>query len=51
MILKDILIHIHLTSTIDDDIPWSQVPEKKITVEDVKYVLSLHFQGTDFDPL
>ena len=34
----------------DDDIPWSQVPEKKITVEDVKYVLSLHFQGTDFDP-
>ena len=24
----------------DDDIPWSQVPEKKITVEDVKYVLS-----------
>lgn len=34
----------------DDDIPWSQVPEKKITVEDVKYALSLHFQGTDYDP-
>ena len=23
-----------------DDIPWSMVPEKKITVEDVKYALS-----------
>ena len=34
----------------DDDIPWSQVPEKKITVEDVKYALSLHFQGTNYDP-
>lgn len=26
------------------------VPEKKITVEDVKYVLSSHFQGTPYDP-
>ncbi len=34
----------------DDDIPWSIVPEKKITVEDVKYVLSNHFQGTIYDP-
>ena len=33
-----------------DDIPWSFVPEHKITVEDVKYVLSTHFQGTPFDP-
>jgi dipeptidase len=33
-----------------DDIPWSLVPEKKITVEDVKYVLSSHFQGTPYDP-
>lgn len=33
-----------------DDIPWSLVPEKKITVEDIKYVLSSHYQGTDFDP-
>ena len=33
-----------------DDIPWSMVPEKKITVEDVKYVLSSHFQGTPYDP-
>ncbi|MFQ9071846.1 MAG: C69 family dipeptidase [Faecalibacillus faecis] len=34
----------------DDDIPWSLKPEKKITIEDVKYVLSSHFQGTDYDP-
>ncbi len=33
-----------------DDIPWSFVPEKKITIEDIKYVLSSHFQGTDYDP-
>ncbi|MDD5939891.1 MAG: C69 family dipeptidase [Lachnospiraceae bacterium] len=34
----------------DDDLPWSLVPEHKITVEDVKYVLSAHYQGTPFDP-
>ena len=33
-----------------DTIPWCRVPEKKITVEDVKYVLSSHFQGTPYDP-
>lgn len=33
-----------------DDLPWCMVPEKKITVEDVKYVLSSHFQGTPYDP-
>lgn len=34
----------------DDDIPWCLVPERPVTIEDVKYALSLHFQGTDFDP-
>ncbi len=33
-----------------DDIPWSMIPEKKITVEDVKRILSDHFQGTPYDP-
>lgn len=33
-----------------NDLPWCMVPEKKITPEDVKYVLSSHFQGTPFDP-
>ncbi len=33
-----------------DDLPWCLVPERKITVEDVKYVLSSHFQGTAYDP-
>lgn len=32
-----------------DDIPWMLVPEKKITVEDIKYALSHHYQGTDYD--
>ena len=35
---------------VSDDIPWCMVPEKKITVEDVKYVLSSHYQGTAYDP-
>ncbi|WP_077598167.1 C69 family dipeptidase [Olsenella urininfantis] len=33
-----------------DDIPWCLIPERKVTIEDVKYVLSLHYQGTEFDP-
>lgn len=33
-----------------DDLPWCLIPERKITVEDVKYVLSSHFQGTPYDP-
>lgn len=33
-----------------DSLPWSMVPEKKITVEEVKYLLSSHYQGTRFDP-
>ncbi len=33
-----------------DDIPWAMVPEKKITVEDVKYILSSYYQGTPYDP-
>ena len=33
-----------------DDIQWCRVPEKKITVEDIKYALSNHFQGTPYDP-
>lgn len=37
-------------SPYSDDLPWCLIPEKKITVEDVKYVLSSHFQGTPYDP-
>ena len=33
-----------------DDIPWTFVPESKVTVEDIKYVLSSHLQGTPYDP-
>ena len=34
----------------DDNLPWCMVPERKITVEDVKYILSNHYQGTPYDP-
>ena len=37
-------------SPTDDDLPWSLTPERLVTVEDVKYLLSSHFQGTPFDP-
>ncbi len=33
-----------------DDIPWSLVPDRKVTVEDVKYMLSSHYQGTPYNP-
>ena len=33
-----------------DDLPWSRRPERLLTVEDVKDVLSSHYQGTIFDP-
>ena len=35
---------------LSDDIPWCRKPERLITVEDVKYVLSSHYQGTMYDP-
>ncbi len=32
-----------------DNIPWCRRPERLLTIEDVKYVLSLHYQGTPYD--
>ncbi|MDY6391967.1 MAG: C69 family dipeptidase [Bacilli bacterium] len=33
-----------------DNIPWSLVPDHKITVEDIKYILSSYYQGTPYNP-
>ncbi|MBO4276945.1 MAG: C69 family dipeptidase [Clostridia bacterium] len=33
-----------------DNIPWCLVPDRKIAVEDVKYMLSSHYQGTPYNP-
>jgi len=33
-----------------DNIPWSLIPDKKITLEDIKHILSSHFQGTEYNP-
>ena len=33
-----------------DNIPWSIVPDRKITVEDVKFMLSSHYEGTPYNP-
>ena len=33
-----------------DNIPWCVIPERKIAVEDVKYMLSSHYQGTPYNP-
>ena len=33
-----------------DNIPWSLVPDRKVAVEDVKYLLSSHYQGTPYNP-
>ena len=33
-----------------DNLPWSLVPDRKVAVEDVKYLISGHYQGTPYDP-
>lgn len=33
-----------------DNLPWSIRPDRKVTVEDVQYMLSSHYQGTEYDP-
>ncbi|MBQ8994245.1 MAG: C69 family dipeptidase [Oscillospiraceae bacterium] len=33
-----------------DNIPWALVPDRKVTPEDVQYMLSGHYQGTPYDP-
>ena len=33
-----------------DNIPWSLWPDRKVAAEDVQYLLSSHYQGTDYDP-
>ena len=33
-----------------NDIPWSFVPERKITISDVRYLLGSYYQGTPYDP-
>jgi len=33
-----------------DRIPWSLVPDRKVAVEDVHYLLSGHYQGTPYNP-
>ncbi|MCH4160068.1 MAG: C69 family dipeptidase [Bifidobacterium sp.] len=35
---------------MSDDIPWGRQPERKITIEDIRYVLASHYQGTQYDP-
>ena len=33
-----------------DNLPWALVPDRKVTVEDVKYILSTYYQGTPYNP-
>ncbi len=33
-----------------DDLPWALVPDRKVAIEDVQYLLSSHFEGTPYDP-
>lgn len=33
-----------------DNIPWALVPERKVTEEDIKYILSSYYQGTSYNP-
>ena len=33
-----------------DDLPWGLKPDHKITIEDIKYVMSSYYPGTEFNP-
>ena len=33
-----------------DNLPWALVPDRKVAAEDIQHLLSLHFQGTPYDP-
>ena len=33
-----------------ENLPWSLEPDHKITVEDIKYLMSSYYQGTKFNP-
>ena len=33
-----------------DDIPWCREPERKVSIEDVDFLMSSHFEGTPYDP-
>ena len=33
-----------------DNLPWSLQPDHKITIEDIKYLMSSYYQGTKFNP-
>ena len=33
-----------------DDIPWCRVPENAVTIEDIDFLMSAHFEGTPYDP-
>ncbi|WP_169275185.1 C69 family dipeptidase [Bifidobacterium moraviense] len=35
---------------ISDDIPWCRRPENKVSIEDVDFLMSSHFEGTPYDP-
>lgn len=37
-------------SADSDDLDWCLIPERLITMEDVKYAESYHYQGTPFNP-
>ena len=33
-----------------DNLLWNMIPERKISIEDVKYILSSYYQGTKYNP-
>ncbi len=33
-----------------ENIPWSFVPDRKLSAEDVEYMLSAHYEGTPYNP-
>jgi dipeptidase len=34
---------------ISEDIPWCRVPENKVTIEDIDFIMSSHYEDTPYD--
>lgn len=35
---------------LSDNLPWSFIPDHKVTIQEIKYALSSYYQGTRFNP-
>ena len=48
--LKTLSPSLKLENPENFNFPWCAIPDKKITIEDIKFVMSSYYQGTKYNP-